>query len=114
MAIHLAVFFGGKSVEHEVSIISALQAMEALDRTNYTIIPLYITKDNELYYGEHLQDIEEYRDIPALLKKSTQVYLRTTGSKTYVEPCARGVFSGNKPGNGFCHRGFTEPRIVLQ
>ena len=47
MKIRVGVFFGGKSVEHEVSVISAIQAFNAFDREKYDVIPVYITKDNE-------------------------------------------------------------------
>lgn len=47
MKIKLGVFFGGKSVEHEISIISAVQAMYSLDTEKYDIVPVYITKNNE-------------------------------------------------------------------
>ena len=43
--VRVAVLFGGRSVEHEVSIISGLQAFAALDRSKYEPIPLYIGKD---------------------------------------------------------------------
>ena len=46
MKTKIAVLFGGHSVEHEVSIISGLQAFAALDREKYDPIPLYIGKDN--------------------------------------------------------------------
>ncbi len=61
MKIKLAVFFGGKSVEHEISIISAVQAMAALSREKYDVIPVYITKDNRLFTGECLFDIDSYK-----------------------------------------------------
>ena len=38
MKIKLGVIFGGQSVEHEVSIISAVQAMKAMDKDKYEII----------------------------------------------------------------------------
>ena len=40
MKIKTAVLFGGKSVEHEISIISAVQAMRSMDRNKYDIIPV--------------------------------------------------------------------------
>ena len=52
MKINLAVFFGCRSVEHEVSIISAVQAMRAIDRDKYDVIPVYVTKEGELFSGE--------------------------------------------------------------
>ena len=74
MKIILCVFFGGKSVEHEVSVISGLQAYNAFDKDKYEPIAIYITKDNELYTGEAISDIANYRNIPELLKKSTRVF----------------------------------------
>ncbi len=82
MKIRVGVFFGGKSVEHEVSIISAIQAFNAFDREKYDVIPVYITKDNEFYTGEYEGKIEEYRDIPALIKKSTRVIIVNDGGRT--------------------------------
>lgn len=73
MKINLAVIFGGKSVEHEVSVISAVQAMYSLDVNKYEVIPVYITKQNEFYTGEALKDIENYRDLPSLLKMCKRV-----------------------------------------
>ena len=81
MKIKVGVFFGGKSVEHEISIISAVQAMLAMDTEKYEIIPLYIAKDNRIYTGESLKKIEEYKDIPVLLKKCKQVILQNIDKK---------------------------------
>ena len=80
MKINLAVLFGGRSVEHEVSVISAVQAMANLDKEKYNIIPVYMTKKSEFYTGEKLMDINSYKDIPALLKESTEcVFVRSEG-----------------------------------
>lgn len=73
MQTRVAVLFGGQSVEHEVSIISGLQAFAALDRSKYAPIPLYITKDNRFYTGPHMGDIASYRDMPACLAAATRV-----------------------------------------
>ncbi len=75
MKIRVGVFFGGKSVEHEVSVISGLQAYSAFNKEKYDLVPVYITKENELYTGELIADIANYRNIPELLKKSTRVFL---------------------------------------
>ena len=82
MKIRVGLFFGGKSVEHEVSIISAIQAFNAFNREKYDVIPIYITKNNELYTGEAAGKIEEYRNIPALIKKSTRVIIINEGNRT--------------------------------
>lgn len=75
MKIKVGVMFGGKSVEHEISIISAIQAMGHLDREKYDVIPIYITKSNEFYIGENVGKIESYTNLNDLLKESTRVIL---------------------------------------
>lgn len=75
MKIKVGVFFGGKSVEHEVSIITAMQAMENMDKEKYDLIPIYIAKDNRMYCGKLLGNIENYEDIAKLLTHSIQVTL---------------------------------------
>ena len=54
MKTNIAFFYGCRSVEHEVSIISAVQAMRAVDREKYDITPVYVTKDGEMYTGDCL------------------------------------------------------------
>lgn len=73
MKTNIAVFFGCRSVEHEVSIISAVQAMNAIDRNKYDVTPVYVAKDGTMYSGDELFTIENYRDIPSLLSKSHKV-----------------------------------------
>ena len=73
MKIQVAVLFGGKSVEHEISVISALQAMNSIPTDKYDIIPVYITKSGEFYTGAPLREITRYKDIPALLKDCIKV-----------------------------------------
>lgn len=75
MKIKVGVFFGGESVEHEVSIISAIQAINNMDTEKYDIIPVYITKESTMYVGEKIGNIESYKDIKKLLVESQQVIL---------------------------------------
>ncbi len=85
MKIQVAVLFGGKSVEHEISVISAIQAMEHIDAEKYDILPVYITKDNAFYTGEVLRNIRRYRDIPALLQEAVRVtFVQENGRATLV------------------------------
>ena len=75
MKLNVGVIFGGKSVEHEVSIITALQAMEHIDKEKYEVIPIYITKDLEWYTGGCLKFIETFKE-PYLIKRyATRVNL---------------------------------------
>lgn len=75
MKTRVAVLFGGRSVEHEVSIISGLQALAALDENKYEAFPLYISKDNSFYVGENLRKIENYRNMKSCLEQATRVIL---------------------------------------
>ena len=61
MKIKLAVIFGGVSVEHEVSIITAIQAMNNIDTKKYDIIPIYIDKSGIWYSGAMLKDIKIFK-----------------------------------------------------
>lgn len=76
MKTNIGVFFGGRSTEHEISVISASQAMHAINRDKYDVTPIYITKQGKFYTGDALFDVSNYRDIPSLLKKCTEVYIR--------------------------------------
>ena len=68
MKIRVGVLFGGKTTEHEVSIITAVQAMGFLNKDKYEVIPMYLTKDNEMYTGEPLKEMDVYKE-PELLKR---------------------------------------------
>lgn len=69
----VAVIFGGKSVEHEISIISALQAYNAIDTEKYDVIPLYITKSGDFYTGEKLRYMQSFKNIDDALAQSVRV-----------------------------------------
>lgn len=73
MKIKVAVLFGGKSTEHEISIISAIQAIGSINKDKYEVIPVYITKNNEFYVGENIGKISSYTNISQLLKESQRV-----------------------------------------
>lgn len=84
MKTRMALIFGGKSVEHEISVISALQAYMSLDTDRYDITPVYLTKNNEMYVGEDIGNIEAYKNIPELLKKSQRVIMVNDGGVKLV------------------------------
>ena len=91
MKIRVGVIFGGESVEHEVSIISAIQAMNKMDEEKYEIIPIYITKDREWYTGDMLKDIEVYQDLNLIKRYSTNVVLYYKDG-SYVLQKKKGLF----------------------
>ncbi len=85
MKIKLGVIFGGETVEHEVSIISALQAIKNIDRTKYDVVPIYISKDRIWYCGYILNDISTYKDIENTKKYLKRVTLYKKGDKFYLQ-----------------------------
>lgn len=101
MKVRVGVIFGGKSVEHEVSIISAIQAMNKMDGEKYEVFPIYITKDGKWYTGEILKDIEIYQDMNLLKKYGKQVYL--------IEKDGRFVLQGR----GFLKKEIQEVDIIF-
>ena len=74
----VAVFFGAKSPEHDVSIITGLQAIKAIDITRYDAFPVYISPNGEWFYGEDLLDLNNYMLTSHLLNKLSKVTLDFT------------------------------------
>lgn len=75
MKLNVGVIFGGKSVEHEVSIITAIQAMDFIDNEKYEVIPIYITKDLQWFTGGCLRFIDTFKDFDLLKRYSKRVNL---------------------------------------
>ena len=57
--MNIAVFFGSRSCEHDVSIVSALQCIEATKAAGFNVTPVYISRDGLWYTGEPLENIEK-------------------------------------------------------
>ena len=75
MKLNVGVIFGGKSVEHEVSIITAIQAMDHIDKEKYEIIPIYITKSLEWYTGGCLRYIGTFQEPDLIRRYAHRVHL---------------------------------------
>lgn len=58
MKKNVAVIFGGRSVEHDVSIVTGLQLIENVNKEKYNVIPVYIARDGNWYTGEKLLDLK--------------------------------------------------------
>ncbi len=71
----MAVLFGGRSSEHEISVITALQAIQAMDPVRYAITPVYISTTGKWYTGAPLLDKSFYRKLPAAFSQVTEVTL---------------------------------------
>ena len=92
MKINVAVFMGGKSCEHEISCISANQAIEALNKDKYDVTPIYISKNNDFYTGDELLSLKNFGDLKELENKLTKVTLYKDNNKVFMKP-VKGVFS---------------------
>lgn len=92
MKITIGLFFGGNCVEHEVSIISALQALKQFDPNKYAVLPIYISRDGQFYTGEAAGEIGAYRNIPGLLPRLTRVMLLREGDRVLLLPCVQKGF----------------------
>lgn len=95
MKIKVGIFFGGKSVEHEVSIITAIQAIENIDKDKYDVIPIYIAKDNKMYCGKFIGDITQYKNIENLLRNSSQVTLAQRENKVVLLKCNKKIYESS-------------------
>ena len=95
MGKNILVAFGGASPEHEVSVITGMQAAHALKDSGNSITPLYVSKSGTMFTGGHLLDLEEYKDLKALEAKSALCSFQTDsfGKTTLVESEKKGLFS---------------------
>ena len=71
--LRVGLFFGGRSVEHEVSVVSALQAYDNMDKDKYEVLPIYVDKSGHFFTGHKFLDIKNYKDVQSLLFSSTQI-----------------------------------------
>lgn len=93
--IKVGVFFGGKSVEHEVSVITMHQAIDSLNPEKYEVVPIYIAKDGIMYTGDDLLDLYSFRDMDVLLKRCYKVAVVKTEKEVQVVRCPATLFGKN-------------------
>ena len=84
MKIKVGVFFGGSSVEHEISVITMNQAITSLNPEKYEIVPIYIAKNGVMYTGDDLLDLYSFRDMDVLLKRCYKVAVVNDGKGVKV------------------------------
>lgn len=86
--LQLGVFYGSRTCEHDVSIISAVQLMRAADREKYDVIPVYISKQGEWFTGAPLLEMSTYTPFDPMKKGIIKVNPDLTagsGALTYIE-----------------------------
>jgi D-alanine-D-alanine ligase len=84
MKKNVAVIFGGRSCEHDVSIVTAHQVLENADKNKYNLVPVYIDGKGQWYTGEKLMDIAFFRNFDE--QQVTQVYLEPNGGSGALYP----------------------------
>ena len=80
MKTNVAFFYGCRSVEHEVSIISAVQAMRSIDREQYDVMPVWVSTIGEMYTSEKMFEIEPFSDNKTLVAESERVTMIKSGN----------------------------------
>ena len=96
MKTNIAVIYGCRSVEHEVSIISAVQAMRSIDRNKYDVIPVYVSKKGEMYTGDMLFDIEVYSELNKLFESASRICLLREGGNVVARSLDNTFFKKKK------------------
>lgn len=87
---NIAVIFGGKSTEHDISIITGLQTLSNVDRTKYSVIPIYISKSGDFYTGSVLEKISTYSES---LEENKEV------QKAFIFPRENALFTAKNTKN---------------
>ena len=96
MKTNIAVIYGCRSVEHEVSIISAVQAMRSIDRNKYDVIPIYVSKKGEMYTGDMLFEIEVYSELDKLFESASRICLLREGGNVVARSLDNTFFKKKK------------------
>ena len=95
MKIKIGVIFGGKTVEHEISIITANQAITSLNKEKYEIVPIYISKNGKMYTGEQLLELKNFKNLDNLIQQCEEIVLVNNGTKANLVRVKNKKFSNN-------------------
>jgi D-alanine-D-alanine ligase len=98
MKTRIAVFLGGRSPEHDVSVVSGLQALQALDQSRFDPFVVYVTTQGEWLIGPALEDRRNYLPDAQIRAKLSEVILDTgTGGSGRLLPRRTGLFGRRPP-----------------
>ncbi|MCL5411632.1 MAG: D-alanine--D-alanine ligase [Patescibacteria group bacterium] len=97
--LKIALIFGGRSGEHEVSIMSASSLEKAIDREKYTVLPIYIQKSGKWMKGETIEELLAGKGLPVLISpnqkedtKLTDFFLFSRSNVDAVFPLLHGPY----------------------
>lgn len=85
MKLNIGVIFGGNSLEHELSILTAVQAMDNIDKERYEVVPIYIAKDLTICAGGMLRYIDSFKDFHLINRYATKVNIVNKKGKFILE-----------------------------
>lgn len=88
----VAIVFGGRSVEHEVSVITGIQIIENIDRDKYEPIPIYIDKNGKWFTGESLKKFENFKDNNLNDLQEVMFSTNANDHNLYLHPESIGLF----------------------
>ncbi len=74
--LRVGILFGGRSGEHEVSLLSAASVVNAIDKTKYEVVPIGITKDGRWLTAEHAERLLKGKGKDGEGTRATQAQLR--------------------------------------
>jgi len=89
----VAIIFGGKSPEHEVSVITGLQAIENIDKEKFDVLPIYVAKDGRWFSGLELLKIETYRNLGLIPEKTTQEAVVPSDTEKSLMPLSKSLLN---------------------
>src|SRR5665213_3252279 len=97
MKTRVAVFLGGRSPEHDVSVVTGLQALQALDQSRFEAIVVYVTPQGDWLTGPGLDDRRNYLPDAQLRAKLGEVTLDIAAGGGRLVPRKAGLFSRRGP-----------------
>ncbi len=102
----VGVIFGSRSVEHDVSIVTAQQVMQALRPEKYEVVPIYITRDGRWLTGPGLRDLKTFQadNVSEMMGIKEMLISPSTAHHGMITPPVSGLLGRNQlqpPGCGF-------------
>jgi len=94
----VAVFLGGRSPEHDVSVITGLQALKAIDQERFVAFPVYVDPRGAWFIGEKLAERRNYLPDAQVTSELTEVTLSLGGAgRGVLVPKRSGLFGRRAP-----------------
>ncbi|MBI5957248.1 MAG: D-alanine--D-alanine ligase [Chloroflexi bacterium] len=94
----VGVIFGSRSVEHDVSVVTAQQVMQALRPEKYEVVPIYITRDGRWLTGPGLRDLKNFQgdNIADMMGMKETLISPSAGHQGMITPPVAGMFARNQ------------------